>query len=100
MFGRLAVVRIKAAEDALAGGRLEAAFETLVGSELSDDRRVKRLRSDLAEAFLQRGQDHMLGKRFDTASRDFDCAGRCGGAVAGARGFAGGRGGVGDAERG
>ena len=77
MFGRLAVVRIKAAEDALAGGRLEAAFETLVGSELSDDRRVKRLRSDLAEAFLQRGQDHMLGKRFDAASRDFDCAGRC-----------------------
>lgn len=77
MFGRLAVVRIKAAEDALAQGRLEAAFETLVGSELSDDRRVKRLRSDLAEAFLQRGQDHMLGKRFDTALRDFDCAGRC-----------------------
>ena len=77
MFGRLTAVRIKAAEDALAGGRLEAAFEALVGSELSDDRRVQRLRSDLAEALLQRGQDHMLGKRFDTALSDFDRAGRC-----------------------
>ena len=77
MFGRLAAVRIKAAEDALAGGRLEAAFEALAGADLSDDRRAGHLRNDLAEAFLQRGQDHMLGKRFDTALSDFDRAGRC-----------------------
>ncbi|MFQ5412749.1 MAG: hypothetical protein ACE5EC_10650, partial [Phycisphaerae bacterium] len=78
MFGRLATVRMKNAEDAFAAGRLEDAFEIAIAEDLSENRRIQRLRRDLTEALLQRGQEHLLGKRFNHALADFDRAARCG----------------------
>ncbi len=78
MFGRLATVRMKNAEDAFAAGRLDDAFEIAIADDLSDQRRIQRLRKDLAEALLNRGQEHLLGKRFNQARIDFDRAARCG----------------------
>ena len=78
MFGRLATVRIKTAEDAFAEGRLDDAFEIAIAPDLSDNRRIQRLRKELANALLKRGQDHLLSKRFDQAAADFERAARCG----------------------
>lgn len=81
MFGRLATVRIKAAEDALAAGRLDDAYQIASARDLLDHPRVRRLRSDLAAAYLKRGQEHMLGKRFTAAAADFDRCAHCSGST-------------------
>lgn len=78
MFGRLATVRIKTAEDAFAAGRLEEAFEFAIAKDLANHRRIQKLRRDLAEALLKRGQDHLIGRRFAAALSDFDRAEQCG----------------------
>jgi len=77
MFGRTPTDRIKAAENALAQGRLDEVFNLVLRAGSSEDRRISRLRDGLIEAFLTRGQDHMLGKRFEAALNDFDQADRC-----------------------
>lgn len=77
MFGRLAGVRIKAVQQAMAEGRLEDAFEIAVSRDLSGSRRVKQLLQELGNGFLRRGQDRLLAKRFAEAIADFDRAARC-----------------------
>lgn len=78
MFGRLASVRIRAAEDAFAEGRLDDACDVALADELSSNARVQELRARLAQALLDRGQDHLLARRFARAVADFDKAYRCG----------------------
>ncbi|MCG8404573.1 MAG: FHA domain-containing protein [Phycisphaerales bacterium] len=78
MFGRLATVRIKTAEDAFAAGRLDDAFEFAVAKDLAHHRRIQKLRDNLAKALFKRGQDHLLAKRFAEAMTDFDRADQCG----------------------
>lgn len=78
MFGQFAA-RIKAAEDAFEKGRLDDAFEIAAALDLIGQRRAEDLLAKMAEPFLYRGQDHLLGKRFAEAIADFDRAARCGG---------------------
>ena len=78
MFGRMAMVQMKAAEDAFQEGRLDDAFKWVASDDLSDDRRAQRLRDGLRESYLTRGQERMLSRRFAEASADFDKAMRCG----------------------
>jgi tetratricopeptide (TPR) repeat protein len=78
MFGRLAAVRIRAAEDAFSKGRLDEAFEIAAAEDLAGDRHARRLLKKLAEPLLQRGQDHLLSKRFSESLADFERAARCG----------------------
>lgn len=78
MFGRLAAVRIKAAESALADNRLEEALESLTSQELSGNRHAAKLLEKLADRLLERGQDALLGRRYAEALADFDLAVRCG----------------------
>ncbi|MBN2473171.1 MAG: hypothetical protein JXB62_01085 [Pirellulales bacterium] len=78
MFGRLAAVRMKTAEDAFAKGRLDEAFEIASAGDLAGNRRVQQLLQKLAEPLLHRGQDHLLSRRFAEALADFDRAARCG----------------------
>ncbi|MBX3394996.1 MAG: hypothetical protein KF841_06475 [Phycisphaerae bacterium] len=78
MFGRLATVRIKSAEEAIAAGNLEAALEIVTSSDLAKNERVARLREILAEKYLARGQERLLNRQFVEAIDDFARAGRCG----------------------
>lgn len=78
MFGRLAAVRIKAAEDAFARGRLDEAFEIASAGDLAGNRRVQGLLEQLGGPLLERGQEHLLSKRFTEALADFERVARCG----------------------
>lgn len=78
MFGRLASVRIKAAEDALARGRIDEALETAISRDLAGNDRVQRLRKSLATAFFERGQERLMSRNFVEAISDFEHAGQCG----------------------
>ncbi len=78
MFGRLATVRIKNAEEALTNGRFEDALEIAAAPDLQDDPRAKKILGELAPCFLQRGQDHLISRRFHDALADCDRAERCG----------------------
>ncbi len=78
MFGRLASVRIKAAEDALAQGRIDEALETAISRDLAGNDRVQRLCKSLATAFFERGQERLMSRNFVGAISDFDRAGQCG----------------------
>jgi tetratricopeptide (TPR) repeat protein len=77
MFGQFAA-RIKAAEEAFEKGRLDDAFEIAAAMDLIGQRRAEELLAKMAEPFLYRGQDHLLGKRFAEALTDVDRAARCG----------------------
>lgn len=81
MFGRLATVRIKSAEDALAAGRLDEAFEIAIAENLSKHDRVPQLRQAIATALFLRGQDRLLARQFTESLADFERAGRCGYAI-------------------
>ncbi len=78
MFGRLTTVRLKTAEDALSGGRIDEAFEIVSAPDLSDHRRAQQLLSKLVAPFLSRGQENLMNRRFAEAIADFDRAERCG----------------------
>ncbi len=78
MFGRLAAVRIKAAEEALGRGRLEEALDLAGAPDLADQRPARELLARIGEALLERGQDHLLERRFQEALADFERAARCG----------------------
>jgi len=78
MFGRLATIRIKAAEEALAVGRLDEALTTATTEELGGHGRGNRLRRKLTDAYLKRGQERLLSGQFSEAMADFEKAGRCG----------------------
>jgi len=79
MFGRLAAVRIKAAEEALGRGRLEEALDLAAAPDLADQRPAQELLARIGAALLERGQGHLLERRFREALADFERAARCGG---------------------
>lgn len=78
MFGRLAAVRIKAAEEAFGRGRLEEALDLAAAPDLADHRPAQELLARIGAALLERGQDHLLERRFREALADFERAARCG----------------------
>lgn len=78
MFGQEKAVRIRAAEEALAQARLEEALAIISSQDVAETRRGRNLLERLAAAYLQRGQDRLLGRRFAEALADFDQAARCG----------------------
>lgn len=78
MFGRLATVRIKAAEEAYAAGKLDVAFDAAISPELAGHERAKTLLQNIATELLRRGQDHLMARRFQQALDDFTKAARCG----------------------
>ena len=78
MFNRLAAVRLKAAEDALAAGRLSDAFEIAISSDLSGQRRTRQVLEAIGRALLECGQEKLLNRQFAEALADFDKAARCG----------------------
>ncbi len=78
MFGRLTTVRLKTAEDALSGGRIDEAFEIVSAPDLSDHRRAQQLLSKLVAPLLSRGQENLMNRRFAEAMADFERAKRCG----------------------
>ena len=78
MFNRLAAVRIKAAEDALAAARLSEALNTLLEPEVAQGRRAQEIMAELGRRFVERGQDRLLSQRFQDALADFEQAARCG----------------------
>lgn len=81
MFNRLATARIKAAEDAMAAGRLEEAYDVATLPDVADSRAARPLREKLVTAFLTRGQERLLSRQFTEAIADFDKAARCGAAA-------------------
>ncbi len=78
MFGRLANVKIKSAEDALAAGRIDEAFVLATADDLAKHERIVKVRESLASAFLERGQERLMSRQFTEAIADFDRAARCG----------------------
>lgn len=78
MFGRSSDALLKAAEAALANDLLDAAFEAVTSPDAGDGRRRRKLLTQLSDALMRRGQDHLLGRRFAEAVADFERAGRCG----------------------
>jgi hypothetical protein len=78
MFGRLATDRIKTAEAALNEGRLDQAADLLTAVDAASLQKASRLAESVVSALLQRGQEHMLSRRFQLALVDFDKAARCG----------------------
>lgn len=78
MFDRLATVRIKAAEKALAEGQIDEAFAIASSPDLKDERPVRALLQKLGKQFAERGQERLLSRQFDEALADFDRAARCG----------------------
>ncbi len=78
MLGRLAAIRIKAAEDAFDRGRFDESFEIASAVDLANHRRARGLLRKLVDPFLERGQDHLLSMRFTEALADFERAARCG----------------------
>lgn len=78
MFGRRAATRLKNAEEALAAGRLDEAFSLMDSPDAAGLGGAEKLLSALVEGLLNRGQDHLLSRRFNEALADFDRAARCG----------------------
>ncbi|MFQ5425424.1 MAG: FHA domain-containing protein [Phycisphaerae bacterium] len=78
MFERLTMVRLKTAEEALVADRIDEAFGIVSAPDLAVHRRGRRLFNKLGGRFLERGQDHLLNRRFPEALADFERAGRCG----------------------
>lgn len=78
MFNRLATARIKAAEDAMAAGRLEEAYDVATLPDVAESRAARPLREKLVTAFLTRGQERLLSRQFTEAIADLDKAARCG----------------------
>lgn len=78
MFGRLKLVRIKAAEDALRNGRLDEAFRMATADDVRDDRRAAKLVARLADAFWDRARAHYDEGRYSEALIDLERAARAG----------------------
>ncbi|HUN81598.1 MAG TPA: FHA domain-containing protein [Phycisphaerae bacterium] len=78
MFNRPGANRIKAAEEAMAAGKLSEACDLLRNHEVSETRPARDLLTELARRFSERGQDRLLNRRFEDAIADFDQAARCG----------------------
>jgi tetratricopeptide (TPR) repeat protein len=78
MFGRLKLVRMKAAEDALRDGRLDEAFRMATADDVRDDRRAGKLLKKLADAFWDRARAHYDEGRYSEALIDLEKSARAG----------------------
>ena len=63
-------LRIKQAEVAFADGRLDEAYELVLGDGAAEHRRGKKLVGRLGRAFAERGNTHLLAERLDHALND------------------------------
>ena len=73
------ILRIKQAETALKGRRLDEAYELARAEDFKGHRDGQRLIGDLVRAFLARGQDHLSSDRLNQAMADCERAERLGG---------------------
>jgi hypothetical protein len=73
------IIRIKQCEAALAGGRLEEAFELVRQGNLRAHRRGQELVDQIAKAFVTRGRSHLASGALNEAAADCDKAAALGG---------------------
>jgi tetratricopeptide (TPR) repeat protein len=73
------IVRIRHAETALEAGRLDEAYDLAQAADLRSHRRGQDLVSRLVLAFVQRGQEHLAGERWQQALGDAQRAFKLGG---------------------
>ena len=64
------ILRIRRAECALTGGRLDEAFELAIAEDLRSHRRGQDLISSLADAFVKRSREHLAAQRPTQALAD------------------------------
>ncbi|MBN1490911.1 MAG: hypothetical protein JXA69_13420 [Phycisphaerae bacterium] len=74
----MAIVKIKAAEEALEAGRLDEAYEQIGTGEIREHRRAQAILTRLATAYLDRVREHEAAGRFADALRDLDRAAAAG----------------------
>jgi hypothetical protein len=75
-------LRIKQCETALAGGRLDEAFELAKADDVRAHRRGQDLVDGLVKALVERGRGHLAAGRISAARADCDKAARLGGNLA------------------
>ncbi len=73
------ILRIKQTECALDAGRLDEAFELVSADDLRTHRRGQELAGRLADAFVQRGREHLAAGRLGQADADTRKAARLAG---------------------
>lgn len=73
------IVRIRQAETALEAGRLDEAYDLVQAADVRSHRRGQDLVSRLVHAFVQRGQGHLDGQRWQQALGDVQKAFKLGG---------------------
>lgn len=74
MLGRLNKVRLKAAETALADGRVDEAFRLATTPDLAKERRAQKVLSKAGEKLFQRAEEHYQAGRSVEALVDLDKA--------------------------
>ena len=74
-------VDLKRIETAITGGRLDEAFDRLIESPDRAHRDGQRLIEKLAQAFVQRGEEHLRNLRLDDADHDAEKALRLAGSA-------------------
>lgn len=74
MFSRLTFMRLRAAENALRGGKLDEAFRLAGADDLRGEPRAKAVLEQLAERFVERAREHFKADRFADALGDLDKA--------------------------
>ena len=78
MLGRLFNARLKAAETALADGRLDEAFRLATAGDLARERRAQKVLSEAGEKLFARAEAHYKAGRCAEALLDLDKAERAG----------------------
>ena len=78
MFSRWNNARLRVAENALADGRIDEAFERLAAPELDKVKRAKKLRDSLARALAARARLAAQGGRYGDAICDLNRVGQIG----------------------
>lgn len=78
MFGRWLFVRLRAAENALAQGRIDEAYEIAAAADVRADRRGQRLADELVRPLTARARLHAQAGRFAEASADLEKLARLG----------------------
>ena len=74
MFGRLTLVRLKAAENALKDGRLDEAYRLATAEDLRDHRRAQKVLVKAAKKFVARAKAHFDAGLYDRGLADLDKA--------------------------
>ena len=75
------ILRIKQAESALAGGRLDEACELLADADLRSHRQAQQLLDGLIDRLVARGKEHLVAGRMPQALADCQKAAELGGNI-------------------